>query len=219
VRRPNKKIGKKPVSVMTYRKLGQKLVVCAILINGLVLAISIHLAGLQNDLQNKRYDEQYFIINQQGRRTEHDKYIWLKAHSNQLVLLRRLADTQLTSLERTTILNNTKELNHESEVSRLNEVALAYILAHDPPMGMNLLDLFRGKSDDELSLLQNQYEEDAGNYASNLKKEMNKLEDSIKIWQYIFSTALVLSSIILIIGSILKYPSEVAETGQKVISA
>lgn len=197
------------------RKWGQICLVTAVLLNGLVLAINLHLTSLQGELQNNRYEEQYFIVNSQTKNDQSARYLQLQENSNQLVLLRRLADSSLTFDERTTVLNNVKELNRESEVSRVNVVVLAYLLAHDPPEDTDLYKMFESKSDDELARLQKQYENQAEKYAINLKKEMIQLMESISFWKYFHNPALVLSSIILIIGSILKFPSELEDTNRQ----
>lgn len=190
------------------RKWGQICLVSAILLNGFVLAINVYLSSLQGELQSKRYDEQYFIINDQTKKAEIAQYRMLQVNANQLVLLRRLADDRLTLDERNTILNNVKELNHRSEMSKVNVAAISYLLANDPPEGTDLYKMFEGKSDSELVRLQEQYEKQAGEYVKNLKRQMVQLMDNISTWQYVHSSALVLSSIILIIGSILNLRSE-----------
>lgn len=194
------------------RKWGQICLVSAILLNAFVLAINLHLTSLQGELQNKRYEEQYFIINDQTKNAESAKYSLLQVNSNQLVLLRRLADDRLTPDERKTLLSNVKELNHQSELSKVKVVTIAYLLANDPPEGTDLNKMFVGKSDSELARLQDHYEKQAGEYANNLKRQMVQLMDDISIWNYVHSSALVLSSMILIIGSILILRSVLAVT-------
>jgi hypothetical protein len=184
----------------------------AVVLNGLVLAVSMYLTDLQGELQDKRFDEQYFIINDETKRSESSKSTLLQGISNQLVMLRRLADDRLTLQERETVLNNVKELNYQTQVSKVNVIALAYLLANEPPQGTNPFEMFKGKSDSELYILQSQYEKQAGDYAQELKGEMVQLMEAISFWQYFHSSTLVLSTIILIIGSILNFVSERTDT-------
>jgi len=191
-----------------YKKWGQACLVSAVLLNGMVLAINLHLTSLEGKLQSKRYDEQYFTINEQTKNAESDRYSLLQGNSSQLVMLRRLADDRLTADERKTILSNVKEINHQSEVSKISVVAITYLLANDLPEGTNPYKLFEGKSDSELTALQIRYENQAGEYMITMKKEMVQLMNAISIWKILHSSALILSSIILIIGSILNLRSE-----------
>lgn len=193
-----------------YRKWGQICLVSAILLNGLVLAINLYLTGLQGELQNRRNEEQYFIINEQTKRTESARYTLLQGNSNQLVLLRRLTDDRLSPDERETIKSNVRNLNLQSETSKINLVAITYLLANDPLKGTDVFRMFEDKSDIELLRLQVLYEKQANEYANDLKRQMVQLMDSISMWKYAHSSMLVLSSIILILGGLLNFRSETA---------
>ena len=185
------------------KRLGQTFLFSAIVLNGLVLAINLHLTSLQSDLQSKRYEEQYFMINDEMKRSESSKSTLLKAASNQLVMLRRLTENRLTPEERRTILNNTKELNIQSQISKVNVIAITYLLANDPPETTNVFKLFADKTDEELILLQEKYQIQAGEYVFKLKHGMVRIMDNISFWKNIHTSTLVLSTIILIMGSIL----------------
>lgn len=185
------------------KKLGQIFLVFAVLLNGLVLAVNLKLTGLEEDLQTKRFEESYFMVIEQTKANQSLEYSILQGNSNQLVLLRRLADNRLTPTERNTLKNNVKELNRQSQDKKVKMLAVTYLLANDPPEGTNVYKMFEGKSDAELGQLQVKYEMQAMDYSDKLKKQMVQLMDKITFWGYIHSAALSLSSIILILGSIL----------------
>jgi len=190
------------------KKWGQICLVSAIILNAFAISLNLHLSSLQGELQNKRYDEQYYIMNEQTKSDEIDKYQLLLANSNQLVMLRRLADKYLTPNESNTVRSIVKELNYQSEVSKVNVAAISYLLANDPPEGTNPFTMFQDKSDSELVNLQRLFNKQAEEYANNLWSQKTTLMDAISFWQLFHSSVLLLSTIILIIGSILTYRSE-----------
>jgi hypothetical protein len=192
------------------RKLGQILLVTAVALNGLVLAISLHLTSLETELQEKRYEEQYFILNDKTKNEESAKTTLLDGTANQIVMLRRLAEDRMTPDENQIVLSNVKELRRQLRDSKVKVIAVTYLLAHDPPKGTDVYGMFAGKSDSELLLLQDQYERDASAYGDSLKAVMVEKMDSISIWKYAHSAALVLSTIILIVGSIINFRSDFA---------
>ncbi len=194
------------------RKWGQILLVFAVVLNGVVLWVNLHLNNLQGELQDKRYEENYFIINEKTKRSESAKYTLLNANSNQLVILRRLAEDHLSSEEDETIRGVIKELNYQSNRSKVGVVALAFLLANDPPEGTNPFEMFILKSDSELVRLQKKYEIQAGDYALELKSEMVQLMDDISYWEIGNAVSLVMSNIILILGSILIFASNRIDT-------
>jgi hypothetical protein len=86
------------------------------------------------------------------------KNLMLDCNSNQLVLLRRIADNLLKTEERNIILNNVKELNRLSHESEINITALTFLLGNDPLEGTDTFRMFEGKNDSELVRLKEQYE-------------------------------------------------------------
>ena len=191
------------------KKWGHISLVIAILLNGFVLGINLYLTGLQGELQTFRYEEQYFINNNSLMKSESDRLALLTAHSNELVMLRRLAENHLTENENKAIKDVVKEVNYQAETSKINTVAITYLLSNDTTEETNIFSMFEGKSDIELLSLQKKYELQANDYSTILKKKMVKLMDDISIWEIVHSTVLVLSSIIVILGSLLIFRSEV----------
>ncbi len=175
----------------------------AILLNGFVLAVSLHVNSLQGELQTRRYEEQYFINNDRIKKSESDRLALLSANSNQLVMLRRLAEDHLTETESRVVKNVVIELNHQHDVSKINTVALSYLLSNDTTEDVGIFAMFEGKSDSELLVLQEKYEQQASDYSTMMKKDMVQLMEKISIWGVVHSIVLVLSSVILIVGSLL----------------
>jgi cell division protein FtsX len=194
------------------KKWGHIFLVTAILLNGFVLALSLQLNRMQGELQNKRYDEQYFIINSRSKHLERSEYMLLNGISNQLILLRRLAEDRLTPSENDTILDLVNKLNHESETSLSNVLTITYLLANGPPDSADLRNILHWKNDSDLVHLLEKYGVQSEDYIRSLKARMITLMDNIAIWSYIHTSVLVLSTVILILGSILNLRSELRES-------
>ncbi len=191
------------------RSWGQVCLVLAILLNGLVLGMSLYISSLQGELQTRRYEEQYFINNDRILKSESDRLALLNANSNQLVMLRRLSQSHLTEREIRVVESVVKELNRQQEVSKINTVALTYLLSNDTTEDVNVYKMFESKSDSELLVLQEEYEKQANDYSTVLKKDMVQLMEKISFWEVVHSTMLVLSSIVLIIGNLIIFRSDI----------
>ncbi len=166
-------------------------------------------------LQEKRYDEYYYILNDHTKKDELMKYRLFLSHSNQLVLLRRLAEKQLSCDERNTVSDIVRELNRLSENSNKYVNAIAYLQTNEPPEGVNPFEMFDGMDDNELIRMRYKYEDQAILYLDGLKKKMLQLMNKIAIWNHLHTIVLILSSIILIIGSVLNFHSEVSNKSSR----
>ncbi len=193
------------------RRWGQICMVIAILMNGLVLIVNLHLTSLQGELQNKRYIEKYFIVNMQTKQYESANHTLLGGISNQMVMLLRLAEDRMKPEERKTISDNIKILQNKGHESFVNSVIVTYLSVNEPPDGADVFKMFSSKSDSELVDLMKQYVEQSGEFMEDLKIQMVQLMDDISLWNSINASLLVLSSIILIIGTILNFRSDIVK--------
>lgn len=187
---------------LKHKKLGQVLLTSAVLANVVVLGVNLKLSGLQSELRSKQTDESYFMDNNNTLVSEESRLQLTQVNSNLLIMIRRMADRNLTVEERNTILNNVAIMNREAAQSKVNLVTMSYLMVHDPPPGTDPNALFRGKGDAELSDLATQYAKESAEYIKNLKDEMIRLMDTISRWTRLYSALLVLSAILTLGGSI-----------------
>lgn len=188
-----------------YKKWGRSLLLAAVILNGVVLTASIKLFDLQGELQELRYKEQLFFINDQTRKDELTKHSSFGAYSNVLAMLTRLLDERLTPEEKSTILSNANSLGQISANSQVNATTISYLQANDPPAGTDVGKLFGNLSDSEHASRRGQFEEQTFQYLTDIKIAMVHATDKITFWQYIHSILLVISSVSIIVGSILSF--------------
>lgn len=196
------------------KRLGQLCLVVAVVINGMLLLVNFRQTGLEDHLSRKRSAERYFILNQQTISGENTKRALLHTSLNQLKMLRRLSKDRLSEIENQTLLGDERELETQEDAALRKIVAATYLQANDPSPGEHPDEMFSRKSVAELQDFLNKFEEQAFQYAKNLKDETVVLMGKIAFWKMWHSIGLVISMFVLVIGNILIFASNVPQNSQ-----
>ena len=196
------------------KRLGQLCLVVAVVINGALLLVNLRQTDLENRLSRKRSAERYFILNQQTISAEDTKRALLHTSLNQLKMLRRLSKDRLSEIENQTLIGDEHELEKQVDAALEKIVAATYLQANDPPPGQHPDELFSHKSDAELQDLLRKFEEQAFQYAKDLKDETVNLMGKIAFWKAWYSIGLVISMSVLAIGNILLFASDAPRNSQ-----
>ena len=198
----------KPPVKKSPKRLGQLLLVVAVVINGVLLFINIWQTSLEDQLSRKRSAEAYFILNQQTINDEKAKRVSLHVSLNQMKMLRRLSRDKLSEKENELLLSEEREFQKQIDASFVKIVGATYLQANDPPSGFHPDKMFSNKSDTELESLLMKFEEQVFQYAKTLKDEMVNLMGGVAFWKAWHSMGLAISMLILVIGNILLFVSD-----------
>ena len=196
------------------KRLGQLCLVVAVVINGVLLLVNLRQTGLEDQLSRKRSAEGYFILNQQTISGEDTKRELLHTSLNQLKMLRRLSKDRLSEIENQTLLSDERELEKQEDAALGKIVAVTYLQANDPPPGQQPDEMFSHKSVAELQDLLKKFEEQAFQYAKDLKDETVNLMGKIAFWKAWYSTGLVINMFVLVIGNIMLFASDAPRNSQ-----
>jgi len=129
-------------------------------------------------------------------------------------MLRRLSKDRLSEIENQTLIGDEHELEKQVDAALEKIVAATYLQANDPPPGQHPDELFSHKSDAELQDLLRKFEEQAFQYAKDLKDETVNLMGKIAFWKAWYSIGLVISMSVLAIGNILLFASDAPRNSQ-----
>lgn len=184
--------------------------VVAVVLNAFVLLINLHLSTLEDELASKRSQEGYYMTNRQAITSEMTKRTQLHTELNQLKMLRRLTRHRLTPQENEALVQDEKVLQRKISASLRKAAIGTYLQANDPPPGKDPNKMFSNMTDEEVLAVSFQLEEQAWQYAQNLKTEMVRLMGEVSLWKRFHSLGLILSTIILVVGNFLIFATWVS---------
>lgn len=184
-------------------RLGQLCLVGCVILNFFALMFSLKVTNLEAKLNDLKDDERYFIINEQAVSSEQDYRVNLHTSLNTLKILRRLAANSLSQSENQTLLEDETLLQLGLDRCLRRLVAGTYLMANEPEPGENLDEKFASMTDEQLHILVPKFQKQAIHYVTALKKDMVDIMQDIPFWRRVYSSVLIISTIIVIVANFL----------------
>lgn len=195
-------------SLSVWKRFGKAALLFAVLINGCLIFFSIRQSSLESRFAELSSEENYFIINKKTIDAEYNKMVSLEYARNQSIMLRKLARNYLSQVEYETLYTNDSMTLHKNKSSLVKIVTTTYLLYRDPTAGEDPNEMFRDKTREELQVLFESFQLEAGEYARELKNNMIDLAKQLSFWRMIHSIGLAVNMLFLTAGSIIVFMTE-----------
>ena len=185
----------------THRFHGQGLLLSAAVLSLISLLINVYASHLESTFAQRKEDERYFFMNYQSISLENVKRNLMHGGLNQLKILRRIGSVKLTQEEKKALLSDEAYFESSINASFKKMAAGTYLQANEPPTGMSPEEYIDSLSPKELQEKMPVFEKEASAYVSKIKKEMIGLKKRIRLWRLLYSSILIISTILIVFAN------------------
>ena len=196
-------------SFMQKGKRGRTILTLALVFNSLTLIWGIYLSTLDVSYNRKMIESADFDRNHQALLDMKREYIMLVPLLGQLRLLHKMGEDKFSENEKKIMKENEKWMHDQIANDASMILKLTYLLFKEPPKGKDINTMFGGLSVEErVRLADKYYFEDVNLYVEGLQSSKAAIRKRIGILRNIQFLALIISSLLVLLGTVYLYQYE-----------